>query len=303
MPVGTRTLKGFDGDGVEVFSLEARDDVLGSWYRRSDLDEERNQRLVASLDIWEDLPSIQRMRATARAALAPLAGDVICDIGCGAGTELAVLARIVGPGGTVIGVDPNERVIEECRRRLSAEEVEAELITRDGRETGLPDDHCDGVRIERVVQHVGDLDGFISEAVRITRPGGRVVLVDTDWGSLMIHPADPDFLRRTQAAFEQKVVTEPWAGRQLAGALRDHGLTDVESTICVIDAGSEFVESVASIYDRLVEARVVSEHEVGSNLTGLREALARRTGIVAFCMFVASGRVPEGVHHAENARL
>ena len=53
------------------------------------------------------------------AELAPLPGDVICDIGCGTGSELIRIARIVGPEGNAIGVDPSTTMIEETRTALS----------------------------------------------------------------------------------------------------------------------------------------------------------------------------------------
>ena len=48
----------------------------------------------------------------------------------------------------------------------------------------LADDSFDGVWCERVLQHVDDAERAIGELVRVTRPGGRICLIDTDWGSL-----------------------------------------------------------------------------------------------------------------------
>ncbi|MFD8008041.1 methyltransferase domain-containing protein [Streptomyces mirabilis] len=46
-----------------------------------------------------------------------------------------------------------------------------------------PDGHFDGVRCERVLQHVREPDAAIKELIRVTRPGGRVCVIDTDWSS------------------------------------------------------------------------------------------------------------------------
>jgi ubiquinone/menaquinone biosynthesis C-methylase UbiE len=47
----------------------------------------------------------------------------------------------------------------------------------------FPDGYFDGVRCERVLQHVPNPDTAIKELARVTRPGGRVCAIDTDWSS------------------------------------------------------------------------------------------------------------------------
>jgi ubiquinone/menaquinone biosynthesis C-methylase UbiE len=44
----------------------------------------------------------------------------------------------------------------------------------------LPDEHFDGVRSERVLQHLADPEAAIADLVWVTRPGGPVCLIDTD---------------------------------------------------------------------------------------------------------------------------
>ena len=289
--IGPQALKGFD-QSVEVVAIEAPEGHRGSMFAGVDRDKQLGDQLVAQLDYWERLPSLEAMRTAMFAELAPLPGDVICDIGCGSGSELIRIARIVGPDGDAIGIDPSTTMIEETRDRATREGVNVELFARDGRDTGLPADHCDAVRMERVVQHVGDVTTLLGEAKRITRPGGRVVVADTDWGSLIIHPGDRDLIRRFKTVFETGPMAEPWAGRILHSAMLDSGLTDVTSRIYPINAGPGITAVLAPMLDRFVKARLGTRSETDSLIADLDAALDRGGLVVAFTMFVASGHVP-----------
>lgn len=259
-----------------------------------DSDEQLGEQLVGQLDYWESLPSLQKMQAGALAELAPLPGDVICDIGCGTGSALLRIARIVGPQGKTIGVDPSATMIEATRHRAQREGLAVELLARDGRDTGLPAGHCDAVRMERVVQHVGDLPVFLSEAKRITRPGGRIVIADTDWGSLMIHPGDRDLIRRFKTGFETGPMSEPWAGRTLHDAMLASGLTSVTSRMYPITAGlAAGRPPFAEMFERMAQERLATRTEVDDLVGDLAAAFERGGALFAFIMFVTSGQVPE----------
>lgn len=291
--IGPQSLKGFD-QPVEVFNIESPKGSRGSMFAQVERHEQLGDHLIGVLDYWGSLPSIQKMRAGVVAELAPLPGDVICDIGCGTGSELMRIARIVGPEGTAIGIDPSTTMIEETRDRAQREGVAVELLARDGRDTGIPPGRCDAVWMERVVQHFGDISVFLSEAKRITRPGGRIVVADTDWGSLMIHPGDRDLIRRFKTALETGPMAEPWAGRILHDAMLNSGLTDVTSRMYPITAGPNAGRPpLAPMFDQLVEARLATRSEVDDLVAALDAALKRGAPVVAFTMFVVSGRVPD----------
>ena len=290
--IGPQSLKGFD-QPVEIFNLESATS-RSSMFAQLERHEQLGEHLIGVLDYWESLPSLQRMRAGVVAELAPLPGEVICDIGCGTGSELIRIARIVGPEGNAIGIDPSTTMIEETRDRAQREGLAVELLARDGRDTGLEAGRCDAVRMERVVQHVGDVAAFLAEAKRITRPGGRIVVADTDWGTLTIHPGNPDLIRRFKAALETGPMAEPWAGRTLHDAMLNADLTDVTSRMYPINAGPRAGRPpLAVMFDGLVAARLATRSEVDDLQAALDAALKRGAPVATFTMFVASGRVPD----------
>jgi SAM-dependent methyltransferase len=184
-------------------------------------------------------------------------------------------------------------VQRDSRSRREAS-VDIDVIFADGRATGLPDGDFDGVRIERVIQHVGDAAGFLREALRIVRPGGRIVIADSDWDSLMIHPGERTLVRRLKSVLQDGLLAEPWAGRTLHAAMLDAGLVGVSSSIHPIAAGPWIAESLSAFVARRVAAGVGTEAEMEAFASDHAAAMARGDGVYAFSMFVASGRRPGG---------
>jgi SAM-dependent methyltransferase len=138
--------------------------------------------LIAALAAMSRHPEIKRVRRVAHELLRPAPGERMLDAGCGNGDVARRLAADVGPDGSVIALDYSAVTIEAARERHDGSPVE--YVTGDVAALDLPDDHVDGVWCERVLQHVADADVVIGEFLRVTRPGGRVCLIDTDWESL-----------------------------------------------------------------------------------------------------------------------
>jgi SAM-dependent methyltransferase len=95
----------------------------------------------------------------------------------------------------------------------------------------LPSDSVDGVWCERVLQHVGDADTAIAELIRVTRSGGRVCLIDTDWASLAFDGV-PARLAGTVVGHMHGRLTPRQVdmGRTLRRRLVGAGLSDVSAT-------------------------------------------------------------------------
>jgi len=290
--VGPTLLKGFERP-VDVVAIQPGAGRVSSFYATVDDHEPVSDRLIGNLDFWESLPSIQQMRSTMVTALAPIAGDRICDIGCGTGTELIRLAQIIGHEGRAVGVDASNLMCDETRRRAIDAGVEIDVMSADGRQTGLADRDFDGVRIERVIQHVGDAAGFLREALRIVRPGGRIVVADTDWGSLMIHPGEGSLVNRLKNAILDRPMGDPLAGRTLHGAMLAAGLVDVQSRIHAVSAGRGIRESIEAFLPGRVSAGVGTLAELEAFAAEHAVAMERGDGVYAFCMFVAWGRRPD----------
>lgn len=105
-----------------------------------------------------------------------VAGGEVLDVGCGGG---AFLERMRGLGWRVVGVEPDPRAVEVARtqRRL---DVRAGTLEESRFEAG----RFDAVTSSHVIEHVHDPLAFLAECARVTKPGGRVVAVTPNTGSL-----------------------------------------------------------------------------------------------------------------------
>lgn len=114
---------------------------------------------------------------TAIASLA--AGEVVLDLGSGAGIDCFLAARRVGPGGKVIGVDMTPEMV--ARARANAEQGGyANVEFRLGEIEALPvaDATVDVVISNCVLNLSPEKDRVLREVHRVLRPGGRVVVSD-----------------------------------------------------------------------------------------------------------------------------
>jgi arsenite methyltransferase len=106
-------------------------------------------------------------------------GETVLDIGCGAGMDLLLCARRVGPDGHAIGVDMTDEMV--ARARKSGETAGLRQVeVRKGDATALPvaDSSIDVVSSNGVLNLVPEKERSFAEIVRVLKPGGRLHLAD-----------------------------------------------------------------------------------------------------------------------------
>lgn len=156
-------------------------------------------------------------------------GHRLLDVGCGTGDDVRALAPLVGPHGWVVGVDSSATMIAEARRRAQNSGLPMEFCVGDAHNLGFADQAFDGVRVDRTLQHLARPERALAEAVRVLRTGGRIVVAEPDWDSLLIDAPDRAATRAI-VNFRCDSYCQGWIGRQLARLLAAAGVAGVDVT-------------------------------------------------------------------------
>jgi ubiquinone/menaquinone biosynthesis C-methylase UbiE len=115
-----------------------------------------------------------------RAFVGPGGDERALDVGTGAGALALALAPLVRE---VVGLDPVPELLELARARALPN---TEFVEGDGTALPFPDGNFDLVGTHRTLHHVAHPDRVLAEMVRVTRPGGHVLVVD------QLAPDDPE---------------------------------------------------------------------------------------------------------------
>jgi ubiquinone/menaquinone biosynthesis C-methylase UbiE len=150
-------------------------------------------------------------------------GETVLDLGSGAGADVLISARRVGPSGRAIGLDMTDEMLDLARRNADDAGIEnVQFLKGYLEEIPLADRSVDVVISNCVINLSGDKHTVIHEAARVLRPGGRFAVSDVI--------ADPDMDEATKADMAA------WTGC-VAGAL-----TEQEFRATLEGAGLERIE-------------------------------------------------------------
>ncbi len=209
-------------------------------------------------------------------AAAPQPGQRWLDLGCCVGTVTRQLATLVGAQGSVVGVDISAAMISLARERQQHPALR--FIQADA--TSLPPDLApfDGVTVMRLLLHVPDPLAVLQAARQAVRPGGRLVVLEWDWGTLALDHPNRTMTRRILDWRCDYLHGDNWIGRKLAGLAAASGWDVVAVQPHVTVARQEpsgLIDSLRHAAAAAHQAGVISSADWSQWLAELDAGLAR----------------------------
>lgn len=175
-----------------------------------------------SMDVRQADPTMEKIVADylARIDLAP--DSLIIEVGAGAGAVSRRIAAHAAPA-RVVGYEPSEGFVAEAIQR-AASHPNLSFQVADGSDLPDADGSVDVVIMHTVLTHVTAPDKLISDALRVLKSGGRLVVCDADFSKATLSSFPNDPLDACARAFVHEFVTDPFLVGKLRGLIADAGL-------------------------------------------------------------------------------
>jgi ubiquinone/menaquinone biosynthesis C-methylase UbiE len=226
-------------------------------------------------------------------------GHRVLDVGCGPGIDTIALAARVGPAGRVVGIDHDAEMIAEAEKRAQQQAGVTARVTHECADaTALPfgAELFDACRCERLFEHLHDPAKALFEMARVTKPGGWIVVLDADWGSLSIDTSEVEAERHYVRHFAPHMARNPYSGRQLYRLFQQQGLVEVSVQMCGVPFTDYASARQVMIMDRFereaVASGVVSAEDLDRLHACWEQADADGVFFSGMSMILVSGRKP-----------
>jgi ubiquinone/menaquinone biosynthesis C-methylase UbiE len=196
--------------------------------------------------------------------------------------------------GAVIGIDSDPEMVKSADATARAAGIAGWTRHQEGNATDLPFPPAafDACYCERVVQHLAPDQAarVVAEAARVTRPGGTICFVDSDWASFSVATGE-DKLERKLQALHLEQFHNPFAGRTLGHLMRAQGLGFVMTepfAVPLTAAGA--LELLSRTAQKAAEAKQLSDAELARWRAAAAVRLAEPDNAGYLTMVTAVGR-------------
>jgi len=216
---------------------------------------------IEFLEFLDKREDIRRLREQATKHLNLAAGSKVLDVGSGIGGATFPLAELTGPTGLAAGVDISAAMVEAANRRVNGK---GGIEFKVGQASAIPypDKFFDAARSERVFLYLPDRLAAIHEMKRVVKPGGVIVLLDTEMDCTAVYSRKPAVTRKMTSLVAAS-VPNPNSARDLPALARQAGLKDVKTEVSAISTPHEFfLRVIAGALANAVDKGSASRAEV-----------------------------------------
>ncbi|MFO1071069.1 MAG: methyltransferase domain-containing protein [Geminicoccaceae bacterium] len=229
-------------------------------------------------------------------------GEKVIDLGCGPGGVLHLLAKRVGPAGSVLGLERSPHFVEVARRFVGDLALpQVEVREGDAYATGLPRRSFDGAHMRLVLVNVPRPEAIVAEMVALVRPGGWIASFEADYLTHLCDPPSPAWSRLLGAftANARAQGIDLAIGRRTHRLFREAGVVDlqVEPVLQSYPAGhsrrSILHDFIGNTADALVANGHIDRATLDADMAELERTLQDpATLVLSHLFFRVWGRVP-----------
>ena len=250
------------------------------------------ERLRLQSQVWE--PSGQQLLAR----LPSGEGLRVVDVGCGSLSWLRILSGWVGPSGSVVGTDIDEKLLGAARSFIESQQMSnVELVQDDLFASKLEPGSFDALHARFELAPLGRFEEQIAAHRQLLKKGGWLILEEPETGSWRINPDGPSTARLIDLILEAFIVSggDFNAGRLLPGLLR--GVVEelhLDAHVVALPSGHPYLrlplQFAASLGPRL--DAVINRNELDELLSQVETEIDRpESWGTSFAVIQAWGRV------------
>lgn len=177
-----------------------------------------------------EVPAIKEYKRKELGVIDPQSGESILDIGCGIGADLQTVYKYAPGVKSLVGIDNSQAMIDQAISLITSEQLSAEIFRfqqGDAHKLSFEDETFNTSYSDRTFQHLKNPFQAFDEMLRVTKVGGKIIVADTDWGTLQLKGLSSETAEKIRKTY-QGIILNP----NLAGTLQDvftkNGLKDVE---------------------------------------------------------------------------
>ncbi len=200
----------------------------------------------------------------------------VLDLGCGIGIDTVAIAGLLDPDAAVYGIDHDREMLRHADERASSTDANCDIIHQyaDVLDLPFPDDFFDASRAERLFQNLPksyNMNEVLDEILRVMKKGGRIVLMDADFGATSVDFEDTELANRLLTFYAENLCPNGYAGRRLYALLKRSATENV-----TVEAHPIVFTSFSGVLDEklcrgALEARIAEVSEIEHWRTVLRK--------------------------------